>query len=86
MKSKKGGCRPIGGKLTRVRNTNFNYKIMEDCKHDQGSYIDKEDMSHDVVERCNLCDMCLNLSEKEYNEGDGDTGFFDDDVWDDEPW
>lgn len=52
---------------------------MEDCKHECGTYIDKEDLSHEVdVIRCNNCDACLNMTDKEF-EGD----LYDSDFWDD---
>lgn len=57
----------------------------DDCKHDCGTYHDKQDHTFPDVQRCNLCDVVMNYSRKEYNADLGES-IFDDDVCDDEPW
>mgnify|MGYP001275082281 CR=1 FL=1 len=44
----------------------------DDCPHNEGTYHDKEDYTFPDVQRCNLCDVVMNYSEKEYNDDLGE--------------
>ena len=56
----------------------------DNCPHDQGTYHDKEDTTFPDVKRCNICDVTMNYSDKEYDGDCIDTSLFwedDDDLW-----
>lgn len=54
----------------------------EDCPHNEGTCHDKEDYTFQDVQRCNLCDVVMNYSRKEYDDlEEGDFWYDENDDW-----